>query len=54
MDHDPDIFDLEEWIGEHHPQVLASLRYISPSIAYDAYLNVWRKAGSPEIKACKR
>ena len=43
----PDIFELDEWMLENHPDVLKALHYCAVGTQYDSYYELWEKAGKP-------
>lgn len=46
----PDVFDLNDWLYDTNRTVWDVLRYVTYSSFYTAALNIWRQAGSPNIR----
>lgn len=47
--HQPDLFDLCDWLVLEHPLIWVSLRFLHAEPLYQAALTIWQQQGQPDV-----
>lgn len=46
---EPDIFDLNDWLVQDHPETYEAIKYLQGETFYKLALIFWKEKGKPEI-----